>query len=313
MSDAGGVSPPGTSTGSTDAAPVRADVQGPISFMSGTNCDRGGNSITACVYYHADLERFTGPGQLNGAFSLASFDQYENHGEIYDNHGPVSPVAGSGDPVWSSYQSKGAGIEAYVKYHVQEDPFRTEDVVGYSIDMPYVGSNSSGCTATEFLFCSKQDPGEKAYSADYHFTFSNRPITVEVHNNVPGLVLTKQRPATMAGILADPTATNQADDRATLTADGGDGRGRAYYGGYRSNQTDATLTVEYEATEAAVSTDVGVTLEIQATVNKDDPTKASPATKCEVSSPTTTSTLKCRVVVAGSNSGPSTVLVEISK
>lgn len=298
----------------TASAPVRADVQGPISFASGTNCKRSGSSITACVYYNSTLAGFTGPGpSATGSLTLSSIGQYEDHGRIYDNHGPPSPI-GSGQPVWASYESNNAGVQAWVKYNVQEDPFRTEDVVGWSIDMPYVGDDSGGCTATAYLFCEAQYPGSKEYSADYHYHFFNSPLAIEIHNNLQGLELTKQGPATMSGMLVDPKATNQAADNAVLAFDGsGGGNGRGYFGGYRSNTNDSTFTVEYEATKAAVTGDVGATLNIQATVNKDDPTKVMPATGCSVSSPSPSTRLQCKVLVGGSNAGQSRVSVEISK
>ncbi len=305
------------STSNVDAVTrgaVAAAAVAPQNLMVGTSCNRSDSKYSACVYYQSAVHRFiTAGSSATGFFTLVSFDQYEDHGRIFDNHGPPSPLAGD-QSVWASYESNGAGIEAHVKYHVQEDPYSTADEVGWYLDMPDVGTNGGNCTDSEFVMCRLDLPGGKDWQATYRATFFNRPLVVSIHNNVPGLTVVKQGPEQVNGLLVEPAATNQTATNAALTPDGeGGGNGRGYFGGYRSARTDTAFAVQYEA-DSSVSPDyAGTTFAIQVIVNRDNPNTADKATGCTVSGQKATVRLQCKVSVTGSNDGQSLAAVEIFK
>lgn len=283
-----------------------------------TTCTLDGSAHrAACVYYDDEVARFTAPGATaTGFFDLQLDGHSVEHGTDSDGGDTMAPeqVAVHGGQGFQSLVSKGVwtGVQSDVSYRPDAAPFTGADQVGYGIDIPQQGDNSYGSSGSTYLFTdqsilSSTRSGEYVTMAN---RFSDRPLSVGVTNAVPGLTLTQVGTETTGGQLTDPAGRTPGDTLAS--------GGTAFFGGYRSGTSDATLQATYVVAPPPAGTDptapqavyAGFRVQVDVQVDTDDPNRQ--LSTCTVQSATSMATLNCSVTQGGSNAGQSQVAISIS-
>ncbi|GAA2013395.1 hypothetical protein JL107_13160 [Nakamurella flavida] len=297
-----------------------------------TYCPTAPNNRSACNVAVDNVMQFTHPGvNADGYFVLTRLTDEIDSGHDDDSsystdQEPAATLTGGAPGLQFVNKAANAATGAItrVTYGVSDAPFTATGAVeaatvGYDSEVWYSGQDKfSASSSSDYLTADIQAPTDNPDHAVTTTTFADRPLSVQIHNGLPGVPLVKVGDETAGGLLLDPRGTDQDVTAATIAPEDATHDGNAFYGGYRSTQHDASFQVVYEVPQAPAGTDptspwvrlAGTQLHLNVDMDLDDPTKQE--STCTISSPTSLNTVNCTVTQGGSNGGQSAVAFSIT-
>lgn len=291
-----------------------------------TSCPDAPNNRSDCNIAVDRVMRFTQPGtNADGYFDLTELHDHMTSGHDNEDNGsdqkPAAVITADSPSLQmvNKAANTACGAITDVIFGLLDAPFSSSDTVTYHSEVGYSSADQFSASASSpYLTADMDYPTDNPDHAITTTTFSDRPMSVQIHNSLPGVPLVKVSNETAGGLLLDPAATDQDVAGATVAPADATHDGNAYYGGYRSTQDNASFQVVYEVPQAPAGTDptspwarlAGTQLHMNVNMDVNDPTKQ--LSTCSVSSPTSLNTINCAVTQGGSNGGQSAVAFTVT-